>query len=59
LLINLAELMRRIKDLKVLQEIILDSDLDRDTLVAALCWVGMEIAEHERFLEKAVGTIAA
>jgi len=54
LLINLAELMRRIKDLKELRETIITSDLEPETLVAALCWVDMEIAEHERYMDQAV-----
>jgi hypothetical protein len=51
MLVILAELMRRIVDLKMMRETIIGSSLDPDVLVAALCWVDMEIAEHERFLE--------
>jgi hypothetical protein len=47
-LVNQAELMRRIIDLNLLRETIIVSDLEPETLVAALCWVDMEIAEHER-----------
>lgn len=54
MLIELAELMRRIKDLKQLRETIIASDLEPDTLVAALCWVDMEIAEHERYMDQGV-----
>jgi hypothetical protein len=48
LLVNQAELMRRITDLKVLRETIIASDLEPEILVAALCWVDVEIADHER-----------
>lgn len=54
MLVILAELMRRIVDLKKIRETIISSNLEPDVLVAALCWVDMEIAEHERFLEESL-----
>jgi len=58
MLVDQAELALRIKELKELREKIIESNLEPDILVAATCWVDMEIAEHERFLKESLDQVA-